>query len=135
MSEAGSIWFERNIAGKSVGGRLTGNEQDVDMEFWVENRSSNPVTAQAIFRSELAGTIFEDKQLEHSFMLVDGKWEFPKGVEMLDSITAELAAVLSKDREYIFAIGWPEQKYLYWLKKHLTDSSPPQPPEVGKNLE
>lgn len=112
VSAAGSIWFEQNIAGKSIGGRLTSNEQDVDMEFWVENRRDDTVTAQAIFRPELAETIFADKQLERSFILVDGEWKFLKGVEGSDAINAELVAVLSKAREYTFAIGWAEQEYI-----------------------
>ena len=112
VSETESIWFEQNITGKSVGGKLTGNEQDVDMEFWVENRSDRQVTAQAIFKPELAGSIFGDKELERSFMMVDGKWKSLKDVEISDSINAELVAVLSKDRRSVFAIGWPGRKYM-----------------------
>lgn len=122
ISEAGSIWFEQNIERRRVGGRLTGNEQDIDIEFWVENRSNEKVAAQAVFGARLSNTVFEDNQLERSFILVNGEWQSIKGAAEPGILNAQLVATLSRDGDHIFAIGWPGQKHLLDKTKSAVSS-------------
>ncbi|MBN2310998.1 MAG: hypothetical protein JXR94_18630, partial [Candidatus Hydrogenedentes bacterium] len=133
-SEGGSIWFEWGYENQVAGGRLSPNEDDVDLEFWLGNRRNEPVHVHAQFCPVLTGTLFDDPALERTWLHTDGRW-----VRMADTDrgagkrslchypvagappiapappwgagreTADLsvAAVTSEDGKHVFAIAWP----------------------------
>ncbi len=133
-SEGGSIWFEWRFEDQVAGGRLSPNEDDVDLEFWVGNRRKASVNVHTQFCPVLAGTMFEDRALERTWLHTGGKWvkmaetdrgagkpslcHYPvQGGPAVDVPLpwgagaevsgAPVAAVTSEDGAYVFAIAWP----------------------------
>ena len=133
-SEGGSLWFEWQYDNQVAGGRLSPNEDDVDLEFWVSNRREASVNVHAQFCAVLARTMFEDKKFDRTWLYTAGVWKkmsdtdrgagdpslchYPmaggppvhvplpwgKGGETAD---IGVAAVTSADSRYVFAIAWP----------------------------
>lgn len=133
-TEGRSIWFEWKFDNQLVGGRLSPNEDDIDLEFWFRNGRRKPIKAVVQFCSVLAGTMFEDRALERSWIHTGGKWRkmadtdrgggkrslchYPVkgGPPALDgklwggskdAVDAPVVAVTSKDGKHVFAIAWP----------------------------
>jgi hypothetical protein len=74
-SEADSVWFEWVYDNQIAGGRLTPNEDDVDLEFWLSNKRKEPVDVGLQFCPMLGGTLFEDRTLERTWIYTDGMWK------------------------------------------------------------
>jgi hypothetical protein len=131
--EAGSLWFQWNLDGRRAGGRLTPNEEDVDLEFWVENGTDGPLPVSLQFCPVLAGTLFADPGLERSWIHTGGQWvrmadtergrychyyrdgEAPESLPAPWSVAREpfdepVVAVTSEDGDHVFAIAWPEPR-------------------------
>ena len=136
-SEAGSLWFEWAVSGVKIGGRLTPNEEDVDLELWLENGRRGAVDVGFQLCPVLAGTAFADASLERTWIHTGGAWKAMsatdrgKGRRELchypveggpplsvgppwgassDSVDAPVVAVTSPDGKYVFAIAWPRPR-------------------------
>jgi hypothetical protein len=136
-SEGGSVWFEWTFDNQIAGGRLSPNEDDVDLEFWLQNNRPQAVTMSLQFCPILAGTIFADKTLERTWIHAGGQWKrmsdsdrgggkrelchYPiTGGEPVhdgrewggsgDVADIGLAAVVSEDGQHVFAIAWPNPR-------------------------
>jgi hypothetical protein len=137
-SAGGSLWFEWTYDNQTVGGRLTPNEEDVDLDVWFENRRDALVPFQVQFCATLAGTMFSDETLERTWVHTAGEWKrmsetdrgggrretcrypmiggsvFPQegiwGVSR-DVLDVGAVAVTSEDCRHAFAIAWPR---LHW---------------------
>jgi hypothetical protein len=134
--DAGTLSFQWNLEGRLVGGRLSPNEDDVDLEFWIDNRgAATHVAAQ--FCPVLTGTMFADSELTRTYLHVDGAWvkmadtdrggqdpdlaHYPvvggpnvqppppwgKGAVTAD---ADVVAVVSQDGRYVFGLAWPQAR-------------------------
>jgi hypothetical protein len=133
-SEADSLWFEWDYDNQVIGGRLTPNEDTVDVEFWFGNKRSGPVRPLVQFCSTLTGTLFEDRSLERTWIYTKGAWtamantdrgagnpalcHYPvegspaPGVATPWGCSSDVAefgvvAVTSEDGRYVYAVAWP----------------------------
>jgi len=134
-SEGGSWWFEWPFDNQTVGGRLSPNEDSVDLEFWIQNRRDKDVWLGLQFCPVLAGTLFEDRTYERTWGRFNGTWkrlgdidrgkgdpalchyrvdgapEFtvpaPWGLST-DVLDLGVVAVVSPCGRYVFAIAWPD---------------------------
>jgi hypothetical protein len=110
-SEGSSRWFEWNLEDQQVGGRLTPNEDDVDLELWLENRRGKAVPVAFQVCPVLAGTMFADGDLERTWIHTAGTWkrmaDTDRGKEFTDD---PVVAVTSPDSRYVFAIAWPHPR-------------------------
>ncbi len=134
--EAGTLGFQWNVERRLIGGRLSPNEDDVDLEFWIDNRqAATHVGAQ--FCAVLDGTVFADPTLARTYLHSGGAW-----VKMADTdrggqdpalthypvrggpdiqvpapwgtsgvaADADVVAVVSPDEKYVFAVAWPQAR-------------------------
>ncbi|MHB0960378.1 MAG: hypothetical protein ACYC0X_08830 [Pirellulaceae bacterium] len=134
--DASTLSFEWDIHRRRIGGRLSPNEDDVDLEFWIDNRNAGThVGAQ--FCAVLEGTLFADPTLTRTYLHSGGAWvrmadtdrggqdpaltHYPvtdgpdvvvpapwgKGGVIAD---ADVVAVVSADEKYVFAVAWPQAR-------------------------
>ena len=95
------------------GGRITPNEDDLDLEYWWqvgEDGQSVPAPRIAV---DLSGTSFEDTGRKRSWILAEGKWT--QRAHKGDAI-----AVISKDGKSCFAMAWPNSQAIIAEKNGLT---------------
>ncbi len=136
-SEGGSLWFEWTYDNQVVGGRISPNEDDVDLEFWLQNRRKSAVPLTVQFCAVLAKTVFDDRDLRQTWIHTGGRWvrmadtDRGGGKRSLchyplqggppvhdgelwggssDIVDAPLAAVTGKDGKHVFAIAWPQPR-------------------------
>ncbi len=131
----GTLAFAWTVAGREIGGRLSPNEDSVDLQFWVDNRAGASCNVGVQFCPVLAGTLFEDRTLDRTWIHVKGAWvnmadtgrgdgdprfchyeveggpdlgrlPAPWGVGDVEA-DADVVAVTSEDGKYLFAIAWP----------------------------
>ena len=74
-SEGGSIWFRWQFDNQAAGGRLSPNEDDLDLEFWLQNNRAESVTMSLQFCPVMAGTMFDDRTLERTWVHTEGQWK------------------------------------------------------------
>jgi hypothetical protein len=101
----GSLWFEQIAAGQLIGGRLSPNEEDVDLEFWSANRLRGELSFAPTFRSILEGTEFADGK---TWIHKDEKWQPVNdagGNQFVDD--CDRVAVISADGNHLFCLVWP----------------------------
>ncbi|MCP4642794.1 MAG: hypothetical protein GY851_20270 [bacterium] len=136
-TEGDSLCFEWAYDNQTVGGRISPNEDDVDLEFWLANGRKDTVSVAAQFCPVLAGTMFDDPELTRTWIFSAGRW-----VKMSDTNRGEgdpelchysvagspqiepgapwgagdavadlgLVAVTSEDGDHVFAIAWPDAR-------------------------
>ncbi len=138
--DAETLWFEWDVANATIGGRLSPNEYDVDLEIWVGNKTGRIIPVAVQFCPILAGTLFEDKSLERTWIYTDGEWvamadtdrgdgretlthypveggpelQIPRSIWGVSSDVSGLdaVAVTSEDGRYVFALAWPSARSL-----------------------
>ncbi|MDR1523915.1 MAG: hypothetical protein LBS79_01480 [Tannerella sp.] len=71
QSEGQSLWFTRHFTEWRQGGRLSPNEDDIDLEYWWDNRREGNVHSEPEFSLYMAGTPFDGQPVR---ALVDGEW-------------------------------------------------------------
>ena len=134
----GMLAFAWNVASREIGGRLSPNEDSVDLQFWVDNRSQAACNVGVQFCPILKGTLFDDPSLEHTWIHANGDWvklsdtdrgagdpgfcHYPvEGAPALGTLPepwgvggvtadADVVAVTSPDGKYVFAIAWPQAR-------------------------
>ena len=134
--EAGTLGFQWDVQRRMIGGRLSPNEDDVDLEFWIDNRGAGTHVGVQ-FCAVLEGTLFADPALTRTYLHSGGKWvkmadtdrggqdpaltHYPvlggpdiqvpapwgKGGVIAD---ADVVAVVSADGKYVFAVAWPQAR-------------------------
>lgn len=104
-SEGGSLWFESNEDHGRRGGRLSPNQDDVDLEYWWQNEDG-PIESRAReFRLGLRGTAFADPRLERTWILTTDGWQKAEAGAMPST---GVIAVQSADRERTLCMAWPK---------------------------
>ena len=101
----GSLWFEKDAGGQLIGGRLSPNEEDVDLEFWLKNGSKRELSFAPTFRPVLEGTEFADGRIR---VHKRGTW---RPVSEMSTSQADngcdRVAAMSADGRYVFCLAWP----------------------------
>ena len=65
--ESGSLSFHWEVQRRMIGGRLSPNEDDVDLEFWIDNRNAGtPVGGNSAL--PINGTMFADPTLARTYL-------------------------------------------------------------------
>jgi hypothetical protein len=129
----GSLWFEHNVGGHQIDGRLSPNEEDVDLEFWLANRSKQQLSCSPRFRPMLDGTEFAADTWIHRH---EGWHRLSKTDKNQVAGDCDRAAVKSSDGKHLFCLAWPAPTILARDSStpgsHLDPVLPPCPP--GKRV-
>ncbi|MDR2776305.1 MAG: hypothetical protein LBC19_16525 [Tannerella sp.] len=72
QSEGQSLWFTQSFTGWRRGGRLSPNEDDIDLEYWWDNSREGNVHSDPEFSMILSGSVFEGQPLK---VLVNDEWK------------------------------------------------------------
>jgi hypothetical protein len=72
QSEGQSLWFTQSFTEWRRGGRLSPNEDDIDLEYWWDNRREGNVHSDPEFFMLLSGSVFDGQPLK---ALVGDEWK------------------------------------------------------------
>jgi hypothetical protein len=100
QSEGQSLWFTRDFTEWRCGGRLSPNEDDIDLEYWWDNRRKGNVHSEPEFSMALSGSTFENQPLH---VLVNDEWT-PLTSDWKGSIQA--VAVQSAGQDQTLALAF-----------------------------
>ena len=101
-SEGESLWFESDESAWVRGGRISPNEEDLDLEYWWQNRSPDALHPDPRFAINATGTEFEDPDGGRTWVLTAGGWIKAEGyVE-----GAQAFAVQCTRGERVLAMAW-----------------------------
>ncbi len=109
-SEGQSLFYESDEGNWSQGGRVSPNQEDMDMEYWWRNEEEGLVPDPPVFRIGLAGTMFEDPLGERTWILSDEGWVKADTSQGEDASGPGIIAVQSEDGEEILCLVWPGAK-------------------------
>jgi hypothetical protein len=105
-SEGQSIWFESHEGDWERGGRISPNEDDLDLEYWWQNNKEGVVHEEPLIQLGLQGTLFEDPECTRTWILQKDGWTQPgSGSEGTDA-GAGVIAVQSADGHHILALAF-----------------------------
>ncbi len=107
-SEGNSIWFESSEGNWLRGGRISPNQDDLDLEYWWQNREDGIVHAPPEFHLELAGTPFEDPDGLRTWVLITDGWIKAEGTMRLEEPGRAAIAVQSSKGGQILCMAWPK---------------------------
>ncbi len=107
-SEGNSIWFESREGNWSRGGRISPNQNDLDLEYWWQNKKEGITHAPPEFTLELEGTRFEDASGERTWFLSGEGWIKSTGDMVLDQPGKTAIAVESETSDEILCLAWPK---------------------------
>lgn len=103
-SEGGSFWFEEHLEGWNRGGRVSPNEEDIDLEYWWDRKEEISSTHEPAFMLDILSSNFSDSNNERTWVLTGHGWEKATQANMRDS---KAIAVEAKDEEdAILALVW-----------------------------
>lgn len=105
-SEGASLWFQSDEPGWKRGGRISPNEEDMDLEYWWQNRSQNNLHPEPTFRIDVTGTEFEDPDKNRTWALTNQGWTIANTKYMGTSALA----VVSNCGKYVLAMAWNNTK-------------------------
>ena len=105
-SEGQSLWFQSNEPDWQRGGRVSPNEEDVDLEYWWQNREPGNLHPEPRFTIDTTGTEFEDTEGHRTWALTQDGW---KKAEAYHG-RAFAIAVQSVRGDRILAMAWNNAK-------------------------
>jgi hypothetical protein len=105
QSEGNSCWFEADEGNWERGGRISPNEDDLDLEYWWQNDREGIVHEEPIFYIDLEGTGFEDPECERTWVLEHDGWVHPSGESGEAGAGAGVIAVQSGDGLMVLALA------------------------------
>ncbi|MDR2139475.1 MAG: hypothetical protein LBP50_08000 [Tannerella sp.] len=101
-SEGESLWFTRRFTEWRCGGRLSPNEEEIDLEYWWDNLLPGwNEHADPEFLLLLAGSPFENQPL---LALVDGEWQ-PLTADLQGAVQAVAVQSARQDRTLALAFS------------------------------
>ena len=107
-SEGNSLWFEARENNWRRGGRISPNQDDLDLEYWWQNNREDISHLPPEFKLELEGTPFADPAGERTWVLMNGEWIKASGDMVLDQIGKAAIAVISEGGDEILCMAWPK---------------------------
>jgi len=107
-SEGNSLWFESREDSWSRGGRISPNQNDLDLEYWWQNNKGGISHTPPEFILKLEGTPFEDPSGERTWVLTHEGWIKASGSLILDQPGKTAIAVESETGEKILCLAWPK---------------------------
>jgi len=101
-SEGQSLWMEISENGWDRGGRVSPNEDNLDLEYWWRHQEAGIKHLGPVFTLDVAGTGFRDADCERTWVLTSGGWQRasdqPEG--------ARAVAVRSENGKHLLAMAW-----------------------------
>ncbi|MDR2470037.1 MAG: hypothetical protein LBD27_06110 [Tannerella sp.] len=94
-----SLWFTQHFTSWQRGGRLSPNEDDIDLEYWWDNLRENNEHAEPEFSMSLAGSSFDGQPVQ---ALIDGEWK-PLTAEWKGAVQAVAVQSTQKDKTLALA--------------------------------
>lgn len=104
-SEGESLWFGIDEGDWERGGRISPNEEDMDLEYWWQNNREGIVHEAPVFSIDLTGTGFEDPGCMRTWMLKHSGWQKAGGHSHGTDAGAGVIAVQSEDGKMILAMA------------------------------
>ncbi|MEA3364010.1 MAG: hypothetical protein U9Q79_00085 [Candidatus Hydrogenedentes bacterium] len=101
-SEGNSWWFEQRVKGYTVGGRITPNEDNLDLELWLGNHGNEPVSVRMPVEVRLA------QMTGVRALKREGNAWMPAPVETSSESSRSLVAVTFGGLNRVLAIAWPD---------------------------
>jgi len=101
-SEGNSLWFETNELGFKRGARISPNEEDLDLEYWWQNKSTDTLHPEPVFTLDTTGSAFADTDGSRSWVLTAQGWVRTQ----VQREGACAIAVQSIDGTKILAMAW-----------------------------
>ncbi|MFO7974496.1 MAG: hypothetical protein R6V12_07670 [Candidatus Hydrogenedentota bacterium] len=100
-SEGGSWWFEQKVDGCTVGGRITPNEDNLDLELWLGNHGKGPTLAYMPVEVRIAQMVGVE-----TFKHQGDKWTPAPGAPSSEA-RPSLVAVTVGGLNRVLALAWP----------------------------
>jgi hypothetical protein len=116
-SEGNSLWFEAREEGWSRGGRISSNQEDLDLEYWWQNSKEVLKHAPPEFLVDLTDSPFMDAAGERTWILHQGEWVQAVEAETGHTETGhtpgvKAIAVQSADHDQVLCMAWPKARYV-----------------------
>lgn len=103
-----SVWVEARSEGASVGGRISPNERDADLEFWVRNTGEGVLQAETWFgfRNLIGAQAEDSRQVQ---VRIQGQWRALSRAEVQGGIrlSVEALALAIPGRGGWVGLTWP----------------------------
>lgn len=106
-SEGSSLWFESNEGDWKRGGRISPNQEDLDLEYWWQNRTEGLLHESPEFLMHVEGTSFSDLEGQRTWVLTSKGWEKVKQGSLPNFSGRGAIAVESSNGEGILCMAWP----------------------------
>ena len=105
-SEGGSLWFEANEGNWHRGGRISPNQDDMDLEYWWQNGEDGIDHQAPEFLIDLKGTPFEDSDRQRTWILTPEGW-LRENAQSNAALGSGAVAVVSTSGKRILCMAWP----------------------------
>ncbi|MCK0148087.1 hypothetical protein MWU78_20745 [Arenibacter sp. F26102] len=105
-SEGNSLWFESEENGWTRGGRISPNQEDLDLEYWWQNNEKKLQHRSPTFFIDLSGTTFEDLSKERTWVLTSKGWQRLNASKLIDKDSLGVIAVESDDGGKFLCMVW-----------------------------
>lgn len=105
-SEGNSMWFEAEEDGWSRGGRISPNQEDLDLEYWWQHDNQEIQHRPPTFFIKLGGTPFEDLSKERTWILTSTGWQKLNASKQNDTAGSGVVAVESIDGGTFLCLAW-----------------------------
>ena len=103
QSEGNSLWYRSMKDGLESGGRITPNNDDLDLEFWWQYHEEGVSINPPEFKLDLAGTEFEDNEKDRTWILGNDGWKKIGEAKQGDHYAI---AVVSNNGSRILSMAW-----------------------------
>ncbi len=117
-SEGESLWFEADEGDWQRGGRITPNEDNLDMEYWWENEKEGIAHTPPEFLIDIKNSEFEDLDHNRTWILTTNGWR--QANERNDLRNTGAFAVVSKQEDKILCMVWNNPKKVVTPKNGKT---------------
>ena len=107
-SEGNSLSFEATERVGRSGGRVSPNQDDLDLEYWWENGAAARVEAPELL-IDLEGTTFSDPNRERTWTLTTEGWQRVQG-DLSGQAALGVVAVVSTDGTRVLCMAWPNAR-------------------------
>ncbi len=104
-SEGASLFYESDEGNWNQGGRVTPNQEDIDLEYWWRNHEVGHAPEAPVFSINLEGTGFEDPDGKRTWVLTGDGWAHAD--MSAGNASTGVIAVQSAGMDKVLCLAWP----------------------------